>query len=261
MKTILVNCESETSSLFQSIAEEFSNVKINGIFESTNQAINYVKSQEVDLAVISSGISGEGIALGKQLQQIKPEILLIYMVESETNITELLKLRAVAYLLQPYTAEDMLYAVKSADLQYRLRNKRIFAKTFGHFDLFVDGRPIIFKSAKAKELLALLIDRQGGVVDSDQIISTLWEGRPKDEATQSLCSKLCKTLYEELKGYGIEDLLIVSRGHRSVNMELFCCDLYEMLEGKEEAAMSYYGEYMKDYEWAEYRNYSLSKYV
>ena len=36
----------------------------------------------------------------------------------------------------------------------------------------------MFKSAKAKELLALLIDRQGGTVTTDQVIGTLWEDRP-----------------------------------------------------------------------------------
>ncbi len=54
------------------------------------------------------------------------------------------------------------------------------ARTFGYFDLFVDERPVMFKSAKAKELLAVLVDRQGGTVTTDQIIGTLWEDRPND---------------------------------------------------------------------------------
>ena len=110
-------------------------------------------------------------------------------------------------------------------------------------------------------MLAMLIDRQGGTVDSDQIIATLWGDRPKDGATQSLCSKLCKTLQQELKEYDIEELLITSRGNRRINLELLDCDLYDLLAGKEDAGKRYYGEYMTEYDWAVYRNYSLAKYV
>lgn len=106
-----------------------------------------------------------------------------------------------------------------------------------------------------------MIDRQGGVVDSDQIIATLWSDRPKDEATQSLCSKLCRTLYQELKQHGIENLIMVSRSNRSINMDMLDSDLYDLLNGNEEASRLYYGEYMSDYEWAEYRNYSLAKFI
>lgn len=261
MRTILVESGLGAVSLFRPKIESMPNFKITGVFTSSDKVTDDILNNEPDLAIISSGTSGEGVEVGKRLQQIKPNILLVYFMESENNIAEILKLRAVTYLMPPYKMEDFVYAMEAAVLLYERQHRRIYARTFGHFDLFLDGRPVLFKSAKAKELLALLIDRQGGVVDSEQIISILWEGRPKDEATQSLCSKLCKTLYRELKVYGIEDILISFRGCRSINTELVHCDLYEMLEGRKEAAMSYYGEYMKEYAWAEYRNYSLSKYV
>ena len=51
------------------------------------------------------------------------------------------------------------------------------------------------------------------------------------------------------------------RGNRRINLELLDCDLYDLLAGKENARRQYYGEYMTEYDWAEYRNYSLSKYI
>lgn len=52
---------------------------------------------------------------------------------------------------------------------------RIFIRTFGYFDVFVNGSPILFRSEKAKELLALLVDRRGGYVSSSEAISILWK--------------------------------------------------------------------------------------
>ena len=46
----------------------------------------------------------------------------------------------------------------------KMEGKRIVIRTFGYFDIFVDGETIPFSCKKAKELLALLVDRRGGFV-------------------------------------------------------------------------------------------------
>ena len=56
-------------------------------------------------------------------------------------------------------------------------------RTFGHFDLFVDGVTVLFHSEKAKELLALLADRRGGFLTAREAVSCLWENDPADNIT------------------------------------------------------------------------------
>lgn len=262
MITIVIDNELGSLSLFKNEAEKLSYVTIAEGFQDSRKALQYVQSHAVELAVVCVHMPDiNGIELGKRLRETNPFLQLVYVIDSEDCIMEALRLRAAAYIAKPYEPEDIRYALETAYARSRNSTKRIYARTFGYFDLFLDGRPVVFKSAKAKELLALLIDRRGGTVDSEQIIATLWEGRPKDEATQSLCSKLCKTLSVELRSNGIENLLISSRNSRSINLDMLDCDLYEMLDGKVESQRLYYGEYLTDYEWAEYRNYSLSKFI
>ena len=62
----------------------------------------------------------------------------------------------------------------------KMEEKRIVIRTFGYFDIFVDGETIPFSCKKAKELLALLVDRRGGFVTTGDAISYLWE----DECTE-----------------------------------------------------------------------------
>ncbi|MGI6108919.1 MAG: diguanylate cyclase, partial [Eubacteriaceae bacterium] len=52
---------------------------------------------------------------------------------------------------------------------------RVYIRTFGYFDVFVNGTAIPFCHTKAKELLALLTDRRGGYLTSKEAISCLWE--------------------------------------------------------------------------------------
>ena len=55
--------------------------------------------------------------------------------------------------------------------------------------MFVNNKPVIFKSEKSKELLALLVDKRGGVLTSREAISCLWENVSVNKTTQADIAK------------------------------------------------------------------------
>lgn len=262
MKTILVDDEKKAIQVFQHMTEKIATIELEGIFHNGEEAIEFVQTHTIELAILDIQLlEMDGITLGNKLHKVNPNILLIYITGYEDYAMDAIRLHAAGYLLKPYTQEELEYAIESARLLSRRSKKRIFVKTFGHFDVFVDGEPIMFRSGKAKEMLALLVDRQGGTVNTDQIIGTLWENRPNDEATQNLCSKVARNLAKELKENGVENLLIATRGIRHVNTEIFDCDLYDLLNGDLHAKKEFSGEYMLEYSWAENRMGQLLKYL
>ena len=263
MRTIVVSDERMEIVSFQFEVRNFREIKIVGTFEDDEEAMRFARKHEIDLAIINASMNGkDGILLGSRLREIFPDILLIFFSNVEQYAIQATRLRAVAFLIKPYTNDELFYALESARLLSRRRKKRrIYVKTFGHFDLFIDDQPIMFRSGKAKELLALLVDRQGGTVNTDQGICALWEERPNDEATQNLCSKVSRNLLRELEEYGIKEILIAERGVRRVDTELFECDLYDFLAGEEKARKQFAGEYMSDYSWAEERVGQLLRYA
>lgn len=262
MKTIVVDDERLALIAFMEEAKNIAELEVEGVFDSSEQAVEYVKNNKVDIAVLDIEMSGiDGINLGNIFKKMNPDIMLIYITGYEKYAYEAIKLHAAAYLVKPFSSEQLEYAVESARLLSKRRKKKIYVRTFGHFDIFVDENPIMFKSLKAKELLALLVDRRGGTVTTDQIIGTLWEDRPNDSYTQNLCSKIGKTLEKELKQNDIADILVSARGVKRVNTSLFKCDLYDLIDGEERAIEKFFGEYMLDYSWAEERMALLSKYI
>lgn len=262
MKTILVDNEVGAINTFMSYVKDIPEVELMGEFTDGMEAATFAKENPVDLAVMDVKMQGvDGISLGKILKLLYPDILLIYITYYENYAMDAFRLHAAAYILKPYTREELYYEIETAKLLSRRKKKGIFIKTFGHFDVFVDGKPIMFRSGKAKELLALLVDRQGGTVNTDQIICTLWENRPNDEATQNLCSKMCRALKNELKEYGAENILISNRGLKRVDTEKFSCDLYDLLDDDVKAKKRFVGDYMLDYSWAEERMGLLNKYL
>jgi PAS domain S-box-containing protein len=127
----------------------------------------------------------------------------------------------------------------------------IFARTFGHFDLFVHGTPVIFSSAKEKEIMALLIDRQGGTLSTKEAISYLWPDEKPSTTLTNRYHKLGTKLKNTLHSYGIEHIIINNHGIRSIDVSAITCDCYEMLAGNEAYSKNFCNSYMIDYSWGE----------
>jgi len=159
---------------------------------------------------------------------------------------------AVAVLLN---SRNILLCVRdTSEAKYNLLSKKdkdIFIRTFGHFDVFVGGKPMIFSSDKEKELLALLVDRNGGTISSSEAISYLWENEPADERMLAKYRKLAMKLNQDLEKYGVEYILNNKHGIRSIDTSKVISDYYELLKNNEIYVKQFNDQYMIDYSWAE----------
>ena len=148
----------------------------------------------------------------------------------------------------------MLYPVEGgseAVKQTLPENRTVSIRTFGYFDVFVGDTPIAFRNKKSKELLALLVDRKGGYVTSEEAISFLWEDEPANTLTLSRYRKVALRLKSTLEEYGITDIVEAVDGKRRIVMEKVECDLYNYLSGKEEYSQLFKGSYLTNYSWGE----------
>ena len=148
----------------------------------------------------------------------------------------------------------MLYPVEgSSDVvqQALQENRTVSIRTFGYFDVFVGDTPIAFRNKKSKELLALLVDRKGGYVASEEAISFLWENEPANTLTLSRYRKVALRLKSTLEKYGITDIVEAVDGKRRIVMDKVDCDLYNYLSGKEKYSQLFRGSYLTNYSWGE----------
>ncbi len=128
---------------------------------------------------------------------------------------------------------------------------KVEIRTFGYFDVFVNGKPIAFRNEKSKELFALLVDRRGGFVTSEEAIGFLWEDEPSSTVLSARYRKVALRLKNILEEYGIADIVETVGGKRRIVSERVHCDLYDYLSGKEEYEQLFKGSYLTNYSWAE----------
>ena len=131
------------------------------------------------------------------------------------------------------------------------RRPEVFIRTFGYFDVFVDGKPIAFKNEKTKELFAILVDRRGGYVSSGEAIGYLWENEPANKITLSRYRKVALRLKNFLDEHGIADIVESVDGKRRVVTERVRCDLYDYLSRDPQYEHLFNGLYLLNYSWAE----------
>ncbi len=132
-----------------------------------------------------------------------------------------------------------------------ISSSTVYIRTFGYFDVFVDGKPIAFRNKKSKELLALLVDRRGGFVSSSEAINFLWEDEPANKTTLSRYRKVALRLKNFLEECGIENIIETVDGKRRIVPEAVRCDFYDYLADSDGNARTFNGSYLLNYSWAE----------
>lgn len=150
--------------------------------------------------------------------------------------------------------ENKINSIKNQKLKYQIisgalqKNCEIKIYTFSQFTIFVDDIPMQFKSAKSKELLALLIDRQGGSLSMEEVIVNLYPDKDLDLAKKSYRDNIIK-LKNSLLEYGIRDLINVERAKISLNKNIISyCDYWDFLSNPNQNIII--DDYMLSYDWS-----------
>lgn len=145
--------------------------------------------------------------------------------------------------------------------------RRIYVKTFDGFDVYVDGKIVYFPSGKAKEMLAVMIEKKGSSVSLAQMAYYLYENSEESRARNTL-RVVYHRLHNTLEAYGIEDIVIKRRGSYAIDTDQFTCDFYEFMKGRPSYCNIYSGAYMPEYPWARsmipyldnlYRRYTIQR--
>lgn len=230
--------------------------EVNG-FTSAIDALEWLGSHRVDLALMDIDMPDmSGIELAIRIKDRSPDTAVIFLTGYAKYAVDAFKIRASGYLLKPVSKEAL-----AADVAYVLAGrqnraeqnsgeKQVKITTFGSFEVYVDGQPVKFQMAKCKELLAYLVDKQGGSVTRAQLASILWEDRPYDRKLQKQLDVYIRSLRDTLKEYGIERIFVMTGGTLRIVPEGFDCDVYRFFAGDPDAINAYRGEYMSAYSWA-----------
>ena len=230
-------------------------------FGSSLPALAAARQHEIDIAVIDTALPElSGIDFGRYLQELYPSVNLIYLSSDRELGFEALRQHASGILPKPIVETELRRELD--ELRYppaQKGGKRLFAQTFGNFELFVDGKPVTFKYTKTKEIVALLINNRGAQTTNGEIIASLWEDDGDPEKKGSYLSNLRQDLQNTFTKLKLSGVILKQRGSLAIATDRIECDLYDWLDKKQESKYQYLGDYMNQYSWPEVMHAQLDE--
>lgn len=254
MRVMIVDDERLALRQFMLETEDIPGIEIAGAFSNPLQALEYLKENPVEAAFLDIEMPElNGIVLAEKMREIYPDLVVIFITGYEQYTLDALKVKADYYMTKPYDSRDIREVLERAKLLSARQKKRVYIRTFGRFDLFIDGKAVYFSNTKAKELLALCVDHRGGAVTIEEAADKLWEDRIYDSRVKNLYRKAVMQIRQILSEYGVEEIFSGNRGSCQIDILKVDCDYYELLKGNPDAVREWEitGNYLQEYSWAE----------
>lgn len=254
MRVMVVDDEKLALRQFLIETQDLPDVEVAGAFLVPEEALEYARNNPLEAAFLDIKMPGmNGLVLAEKLREISPQMVIIFITGYEQYVLDALRVKADYYLLKPYDRKDIEEIMERARLLSRRQKKRVYFRTFGRFDMFVDENVVPFSNNKAKELLALCVDRRGGIVTIEEAADKLWEGRTYDSRVKNLYRKAVMYLRQLMSEYRAGGIFYGNRGSCWIDRTKVDCDYYQLLRGEPEAVRAWKltGNYLQEYSWAE----------
>ena len=248
MKAIAVDDELYMLEALEEAVRASSDIDQVECFSACSAALAYAMENSIDVAFLDINMRGiGGLGLAEKLIELQPGCKIIFCTGYGEYAVSAFQLHVSGYLMKPITAEavqkeiDHIKGIKATE-------KLLTIKCFGNFEVLHNGEILRFKRKKAKELLAVLVDRNGSGMTAKQLCAILFPDDTDDAKNAAYLRQLVLDLKNTLKAIRAEDVLRHDTPYYRVDTNLVKCDYLSFLEtGKPK----FHGEYMTQYSWAE----------
>ena len=248
MKAIAVDDEIYMLETLQEAVSASSDIEMTETFSSCSAALAYATENPIDIDFLDINMRGiGGLGLAEKLLELQPGCKIVFCTGHEEYAVSAFQLHVSGYLMKPITPEavqkeiDHIKGVKAGE-------KLLTIQCFGNFEVFYNQEVLPFKRKKAKELLAVLIDRNGAGMTAKQICAILFPDNTDDTKNAAYLRQLVLDLKNTLKTIQAEDVLRHDTPYYRIDTNQVKCDYLSYLETGKPA---FHGEYMTQYSWAE----------
>lgn len=248
--------------LVDSIGKIVPNARVAG-FQKPEEALTYACENDCEIAFLDIKMRGmTGLELARRLKAVRGDVNIIFVTGYSEYSLDAFRLYASDYILKPATPDAVKQALEHLRTPVKPeQTHKIRFQCFGNFEAYVDNKPLVFGRAKAKELLAYLVNRMGASVTMGELMAAMWEDGADTSSRQSNLRNSIADLKNVLTDAGVSNIIRKSRNSIALDCEQVDCDYYDFLRHIPYAVNAYHGEYMTQYSWAEITTASLPQFL
>lgn len=280
IRAIIVEDERPSADKMEKLLNDSGIVEITGKFTDPVEALEFIKKVKIDAAFLDIEMPElDGFQLANHILDLQSWSAVVFVTAYNEYAVEAFRLNALDYLMKPVDKdrlqETLDRIIQEKDL--KLNPSQMKVRCFGRFKVIIGSGEVKFRTGKAEELLAYLIDSRGREVSRNEIMDRLWPDYDGDRAVahfnttlhyvrKALLRNGIKAPIEHLRGsYRLDAGSIDCDGHRFLARVSAADKINDItISEYEEIAALYTGDYLGDneFQWAE-RNRMLfrEKYI
>lgn len=171
-----------------------------------------------------------GLELAAQVFQKYPQVEIVFATAYNQYAVQAFEINAIDYILKPLSSTRIKQTIEKVKEKIKIvpKEKKVYIRTFGGFDIFIDDKLIPFRYAKAKEVLAYLINKMGKSVGWMTIADDVWPDIYDDKKLMNNFHVASFSLRNFLNEHGIGEIYDYSRNLYRIDPTKFQCDLFDL---------------------------------
>lgn len=229
IRTIIVDDEQPALTRLEKLLKESGLAAVEGCFTDGMEAISYIIGHPIEAVLLDIEMPEiNGIDLANRIIEIRHDVAIIFVTAYNQYAVEAFQLNALDYLLKPVSLLRLKETLERTEHWKRGKDcgKGLRVQCFGKFHVSVDHEPVKFRTEKAEELLAFLVDCKGRFVSRSKIIDSLWENFEGDRALIHFNTTL-HYVKKALLFYDINVTIIYDKGNYMLEQSEIDCDYIE----------------------------------
>ncbi len=268
IKAIVVDDEPLSLDKLEKLLTNSGQAEVAGKFTKPLEALAFLENNKVDAAFLDIEMPDmNGIELSSRILDLQESVSVVFVTAYNQYAVEAFRLNALDYLLKPVSAGRLADTLRriTEQMGLPLHAGGLHVRCFGKFCVSEGKQEIRFRTEKAAELLAFMIDGRGTFISRSRIIDSLWEDFDGDRAVVHFNTTL-HYVKKALLPYGIRISVLYDRGSYRLDTGGMDCDYlkfcafaekaeaagHKSIPEYEETVTLYKGEYLSgwDYDWA-----------
>lgn len=213
---------------------KFEDVKIVGAFTDSDELFKCLRNNDINLIFMDIEMPEvNGLTLATQVTEEFKDIEIVFATAYNQYAIQAFEVSAIDYILKPLSINRITKAIEKVKRRIPLVNdkdKKVFIKCLGGFEIYIDDKLINFKLSKAKEVLAYLINSYGKSLGWMSIADEVWPDAYDDKKLMNNFHVACFSLRTFLNENGISELFDYSRNLYRVDTTKFECDYIKLNE-------------------------------
>ena len=276
IRAILVDDEPLALQFLEKKLNDLGTVEVVKSFSTGNHVLKEMKQLDFQVAFLDIEMPGlNGIDLAELIQEQNPDIQIVFVTASREYAIQAFELHSIDYLVKPILNNRLEITVERIQKRMQLVNQKTIIQKdnspsievicFSEFSVYSHGKPVKWKTAKAKELFAFLITNLNTQVNRDTLIDLLWPDNDYQKAKIQLHTSI-SYLRKTLESLGYTKVLTFSDQSYALELPNLQSDAIKFeqliadhkvvnqtnIRAFEQVIHNYSGRYMEKnhYEWA-----------